>query len=96
MKSASLSLSNKVAVVIGGTSGIGRTLSLGLAEAGADVVPSGRREENIDEVASAIESVGRRTLRLTCDIGDRRSLQRLASSSIERFGKIYILVNCAA
>ncbi len=96
MKSASLSLSNKVAVVIGGTSGIGRTLSLGLAEAGADVVPSGRREENIDEVASAIESVGRRTLRLTCDIGDRRSLQRLASSSIERFGKIDILVNCAA
>lgn len=96
MKPASLSLSNKVAVVIGGTSGIGRALSLGLAEAGADVVPSGRRKENIDEVASEIESGGRRTLRLTCDIGDRESLEQLATASIERFGKIDILVNCAA
>ncbi len=96
MKPASLSLSNKVAIVIGGTSGIGRALSLGLAGAGADVVASGRRKENIDEVASEIESCGRRTLRLTCDIGDRESLQRLATSSLEHFGKIDILVNCAA
>jgi len=96
MKTDSLSLSNKVAVVIGGTSGIGRALSIGLAEAGADVIPSGRRKDNIDEVVSEIESVGRRTLRLTCDIGDRESLQRLAVASLERFGKIDILVNCAA
>jgi NAD(P)-dependent dehydrogenase (short-subunit alcohol dehydrogenase family) len=92
----SLSLSNKVAVVIGGTSGIGRALSVGLAEAGADVIPSGRRKENIDEVASEIESLGRRTLRLTCDIGNRESLQGLATASLEHFGKIDILVNCAA
>ena len=91
-----MTLSNKVAVVIGGTSGIGRALSLGLARAGADVVPSGRRKENIDEVASEIESSGRQTLRLTCDIGDRESLERLAAASLERFGKIDILVNCAA
>jgi NAD(P)-dependent dehydrogenase (short-subunit alcohol dehydrogenase family) len=91
-----MTLSNKVAVVIGGTSGIGRALSLGLAQAGADVVPSGRRKENIDEVASEIESSGRQTLRLTCDIGDRESLERLATASLERFGKIDILVNCAA
>jgi NAD(P)-dependent dehydrogenase (short-subunit alcohol dehydrogenase family) len=96
MKSASLSLANKVAVVIGGTSGIGRALSLGLADAGADVVPSGRRKENVDEVASAIESGGHRTLRQSCDIGDRESLERLAAASLERFGKIDILVNCAA
>jgi NAD(P)-dependent dehydrogenase (short-subunit alcohol dehydrogenase family) len=96
MKSDSLGLSNKVAVVIGGTSGIGRALSLGLATAGADVIPSGRRKENIDEVASEIESVGRRTLRLTCDIGDRESLQQVAAASLECFGKIDILVNCAA
>jgi len=96
MKPDSLSLSNKVAVVIGGTSGIGRALSIGLAEAGAEVIPSGRREENIDEVASKIESLGRRTLRLTCDIGDRESLHRLATASLERFGKVDILVNCAA
>jgi NAD(P)-dependent dehydrogenase (short-subunit alcohol dehydrogenase family) len=91
-----MTLSNKVAVVIGGTSGIGRALSLGLAQAGADVVPSGRRKENIDEVASEIESSGRQTLRLTCDIGDRESLEQLATASLERFGKIDILVNCAA
>jgi len=96
MKPDSLNLSNKVAVVIGGTSGIGRALSLGLAAAGADVVPSGRRKENIDEVASEIESGGRRTLRLTCDIGNRESLQHLATASLEHFGKIDILVNCAA
>jgi NAD(P)-dependent dehydrogenase (short-subunit alcohol dehydrogenase family) len=96
MKSAELNLSNKVAVVIGGTSGIGRALSLGLAEAGADIVASGRRQQNVEEVASEIESAGRRTLRQSCDIGDRESLQRLASASLERFGKIDILVNCAA
>lgn len=96
MKPGSLSLSNKVAVVIGGTSGIGRALSLGLAGAGADVVPSGRSKENIDKVAAEIESAGRRTLRLTCDIGDRESLQQLAATSLERFGKIDILINCAA
>jgi NAD(P)-dependent dehydrogenase (short-subunit alcohol dehydrogenase family) len=96
MKSAGLNLANKVAVVMGGTSGIGRALSLGLAEAGADIVASGRRQQNVEEVASEIESAGRRTLRQTCDIGDRESLQRLASASLERFGKIDILVNCAA
>jgi NAD(P)-dependent dehydrogenase (short-subunit alcohol dehydrogenase family) len=96
MKSASLSLSEKVAVVIGGTSGIGRALSIGLAAAGADVIPSGRRKQNIDEVASEIESNGRRTLRVTCDIADRESLEQLAAASVERFGKIDILVNCAA
>ena len=96
MKSASLNLSDKVAVVIGGTSGIGRALSLGLAEAGADVVPSGRRKENVDKVASEIESSGRRTFRMSCDTCDRESLQRLATASLEHFGKIDILVNCAA
>jgi NAD(P)-dependent dehydrogenase (short-subunit alcohol dehydrogenase family) len=96
MQSTNLSLSNKVAVVIGGTSGIGRALSLGLAQAGADVVPSGRRPAHINTVASEIESMGRRTLRKTSDIGDRGSLQELATATLEQFGKIDILVNCAA
>jgi NAD(P)-dependent dehydrogenase (short-subunit alcohol dehydrogenase family) len=96
MNPASLSLSNKVAVVIGGTSGIGRTLSLGLAAAGADVVPSGRRRENIDKVAVEIEALGCRTLRMTCDIGARQSLQQLAAATLKCFGRIDILVNCAA
>jgi NAD(P)-dependent dehydrogenase (short-subunit alcohol dehydrogenase family) len=96
MQSTNLSLSNKVAVVIGGTSGIGRALSLGLAQAGADVVPSGRRPAHINTVASEIESMGRRTLRKTSEIGDRGSLQELATATLEQFGQIDILVNCAA
>ena len=58
MSGALLNLQNKVAVVIGGTSGIGRALSIGLAHAGADVVASARRKENVEETADAIEACG--------------------------------------
>ncbi len=96
MRTTSISLANKVAVIIGGTSGIGRTLSLGLAEAGADVIASARRKQNVEEVASEIEARGRQTLRSTSDLCDRKSLEQLAAASLRRFGKIDILVNCAA
>jgi NAD(P)-dependent dehydrogenase (short-subunit alcohol dehydrogenase family) len=96
MPTTSISLAGKVAVIIGGTSGIGRALSLGLAEAGADIVASARRHHYVEEVASEIEARGRQTLRLTCDLGDRESLKQLAAASLQRFGKIDILVNCAA
>ena len=59
-----------VAVVVGGTSGLGRALSLGLADAGADVVVTARREPLVDEVAGEIEARGRRTLRMTADVTD--------------------------
>jgi NAD(P)-dependent dehydrogenase (short-subunit alcohol dehydrogenase family) len=95
MPYAPLSLEGKTAVVIGGTSGIGRALSLGLADAGADVVASARRQENVEETAAEIERHGRRTLRLASDLGDRASLERLLSASIERFGKVDILINSA-
>jgi NAD(P)-dependent dehydrogenase (short-subunit alcohol dehydrogenase family) len=85
----------KTAVVIGGTSGIGRALSLGLADAGADVVASARRQEQVDETAAAIEERGRKTLRLTSDVIDRDSLQKLLGASLDRFGKVDVLVNCA-
>src|SRR3984957_12721599 len=96
MPTTSISLAGKVAVIIGGTSGIGRALSLGLAEAGADIVASARRDHNVEEVASEIEARGRQTLRVTCDLRDRESLKQLAAASLQRFGKIDILVNCAA
>lgn len=96
MRTTSVGLANKVAVVIGGTSGIGRTLSLGLAEAGADVIASARRKQNVDEVASEIEARGRQTLRYTSDLCDRKSLEKLAEATLRRFGKMDILVNCAA
>ena len=90
-----LSLEGKVAVVTGGTSGIGRALSLGLADAGADVVATARRQQQVDETASEIEARGRQTLRLASDVCDRASLEALLVGVLERFGKVDILVNCA-
>ena len=91
----SLQLDGKIAVVIGGTSGLGRAISLGLAEAGADVVASARRQQQVDETAAEIEKLGRKTLRLASDIQDRASLERLLAETVARFGKVDILVNSA-
>jgi len=88
-------LEGKTAVVIGGTSGIGRTLSLGLADAGAEVISSSRRPEQVDETAAEIEQHGRQTLRLCSDVRNRTSLEELLAASIQRFTKIDILINCA-
>jgi len=90
-----LELDGKVAVVVGGSSGIGRALARGLAEAGADVVPSARRLELVNSVADEIESLGHRSLRVTCDVADRRSLERLLHASVQTLGKVDILINAA-
>jgi len=90
-----LELNDKVAVVIGGTSGIGRAIALGLAEAGADVIATSRRQEQVEAIARDIEARERRTLRLTSDVADRTSLERVLASSVEAFGKVDILVNSA-
>jgi NAD(P)-dependent dehydrogenase (short-subunit alcohol dehydrogenase family) len=95
MSSHLLSLEGKVAVVTGGTSGIGRALSLGFAEAGADVIATARGQQQVDETAAAIEAIGRQTLRLTSDVCDRASLERVRDAAIDKFGKVDILVNCA-
>ena len=91
-----LSLAGKTAVLIGGTSGIGRALSLGLADAGADVIASSRRQNLVDETATEIERRGRRTLRLASDLRNRASLDQLLAAALDRFGKVDILINCAA
>jgi NAD(P)-dependent dehydrogenase (short-subunit alcohol dehydrogenase family) len=88
-------LSGRAAVVIGGTSGIGRILARGLAQAGADVVPTARRADLIDEAAAEIESLGRRTLRVTSDVTNVASMTAVLNASIEAFGKVDIMVNCA-
>ncbi len=88
-------LSGRVAVVVGGTSGIGHSLALGLSDAGADVVATGRREAHIEEVAAEIESRGRRTLRVPSDVADTRSLERLKDACVKEFGKVDILL-CVA
>src|SRR5215212_2459269 len=90
-----LELTGRVAVVIGGTSGIGRAIAHGLAEAGADVVPTSRRPEQVEMAAGEIEERGRRTLRVTSDVGDRASLQSVLDLCLETFGKVDILVNSA-
>jgi NAD(P)-dependent dehydrogenase (short-subunit alcohol dehydrogenase family) len=90
-----LELTGKAAVVIGGTSGIGRAIAHGLAEAGADVVPTARRVEHINAAADEIEQRGRRTLRVASDVLDRASLENVLNESVKAFGKVDILVNCA-
>ena len=88
-------LSGRRAVVVGGTSGIGRTLALGLAEAGADVVATGRRESLVEAVAGEIETRGRRTLRIPADVSDPASLERVRDAMLGTLGGLDILV-CAA
>ena len=88
-------LSGKTAVIIGGTTGIGHALSLGLADAGADVIASSRRGDEVNKTAAEIEAKGRRTLRLTSDVKDRASLVSLREGVLEFFGKVDILINCA-
>jgi NAD(P)-dependent dehydrogenase (short-subunit alcohol dehydrogenase family) len=95
MEHPALDLSSRTAVVIGGTSGIGLTLAKGLAQAGADVVATGRRENLVQEVASEIKAMGRKSLVQECDVNERPSVQALCDRVIEEFGKIDILVNCA-
>jgi NAD(P)-dependent dehydrogenase (short-subunit alcohol dehydrogenase family) len=88
-------LNGRIAVITGGTNGLGREIALGFAEAGADVVVSSRRQQQVDSVAAEIEAFGRRTLRVTSDVLNRASLQRLHDAVIAAFGKVEILVNAA-
>jgi NAD(P)-dependent dehydrogenase (short-subunit alcohol dehydrogenase family) len=95
MAFAELDLTNRTAVVIGATSGIGKAIALGLADAGADVVPTGRRAKLAQESAREIETRGRRSLAIAADVANADSIQELADTVIEKFGKVDILVNAA-
>jgi NAD(P)-dependent dehydrogenase (short-subunit alcohol dehydrogenase family) len=88
-------LSGRVAVVMGGTSGIGRMIATSLAQAGADVVATGRRENLINEVAADIEKAGRKTLRQTTDASKRESIDALRDVVVKQFGRVDILLNAA-
>jgi NAD(P)-dependent dehydrogenase (short-subunit alcohol dehydrogenase family) len=95
MSQSQFDLAGRVAVVIGGTSGIGRALALGLADAGADVVATGRRETHVAEVAGEIEARGRRTLRIGSDVEHTESLETLLARTVETFGQVHIMVVAA-
>jgi len=90
-----LDLTSKTAVVIGGTSGIGLTLSTGLARAGADVIPTGRRTDLVESAAEAVRKLGRRALAQPSDVTDKSSLEALLHAACAEFGGVDILVNCA-
>jgi NAD(P)-dependent dehydrogenase (short-subunit alcohol dehydrogenase family) len=90
-----LDLTNKTAVVIGGTSGIGLALTRGLAQAGANVVPTGRRDEQVRSAVAEMVALGRRSFAQTCDVTDNGSLERLLKSVCGEFGSVQILENCA-
>jgi NAD(P)-dependent dehydrogenase (short-subunit alcohol dehydrogenase family) len=88
-------LSGRVAVVMGGTSGIGRAIALGLAEAGADVISTGRRSALVNQVGDEIEKLGRKTLRLPVDASSRKSIDALRDAALQEFGRVDILLNSA-
>jgi NAD(P)-dependent dehydrogenase (short-subunit alcohol dehydrogenase family) len=90
-----LDLTGRTAVVIGGTSGIGRALTRGLAQAGADVIATSRRVDLVDETSTEIEELGRRTLRVTSDVTNPGSLGELLAACVDAFGKVDVMVNCA-
>jgi NAD(P)-dependent dehydrogenase (short-subunit alcohol dehydrogenase family) len=88
-------LRRRVAIVTGGTTGLGHAIALGLAEAGADVVASSRRLEQVEKVAAEIEALGRRSLCVASDVVNRASVQELHDVVFKEFGKVDILVNAA-
>ena len=86
------SLKNRVAVVLGGTSGIGQAIARGLASAGATTIASSRDRDRVEAQAAEIEKLGSKTLRLPSDVQDRASLQNLCDEAVLAFGQVDILV----
>jgi NAD(P)-dependent dehydrogenase (short-subunit alcohol dehydrogenase family) len=91
----SLDLTGRTAVVVGGTSGIGLHIAKGLALAGANVVATGRRAELVRQIAAEIESLGRRSLSVACDVTSANSLEQLLAEVTAALGPVHILVNSA-
>src|SRR5688500_12169399 len=92
---AGLNLEGRVAVVIGGTSGIGHAIACALAEAGADVVPTGRREELVKSSCQRVRDLGRRSIERPVDVRDHESIVALRTAVLEAFGHLDVLVNSA-
>ncbi len=88
-------LSGKVALVTGGSRGLGREMMLAFAKAGADVVIAGRKLEACEEVAREVESLGRRALPVAAHVGQWEDNDRLAAAAHAAFGRVDVLVNNA-
>ncbi len=90
-----LSLEGKHALVFGGTSGLGKSIAVGFAQAGADVVPVSRHAEEVAKTAAEIRALGRRSLELTADVTRREDIQKVVDAMVKEMGRIDILVNSA-
>jgi NAD(P)-dependent dehydrogenase (short-subunit alcohol dehydrogenase family) len=92
---ASFDLSGKVALVTGGSRGLGRAMALGFARAGADIAIASRKQDACDVAASEVEALGRQALGLACHVGEWDALEPMVDAVYERFGRIDVLVNNA-
>lgn len=90
-----LDLSGQVAVVTGGSRGIGRAISVGLAEAGASVVPTSRTMEDVESAVAAVEETGSDALAVTTDVAEEESVEALYDAVDEAFDRLDIIVNTA-
>jgi NAD(P)-dependent dehydrogenase (short-subunit alcohol dehydrogenase family) len=88
-----VTVADKTAVVIGGTSGIGRAIALGFAEEGANVIAASRTRENVERTAEEIRERGAATVEVTCDVTDREAVRELRDEAIDAFGDVHVLVN---
>jgi len=90
-----LELTGRNAVVVGGTSGIGLTIAKGLAQAGANVIATGRRANLVEAAAEEIRKTGVKSLAISCDVGDTASIEAVLEGAKRQWGGVDILVNSA-
>lgn len=92
----SFDLQNKVAIITGGSRGIGEAIAQALAGAGANVVVASRKLENVQPVADAINAAGGQALAVACHTGERAQIESLVQQTVDTFGTVDIAVNNAA
>jgi NAD(P)-dependent dehydrogenase (short-subunit alcohol dehydrogenase family) len=90
-----LDFNGKVALVTGGSRGLGREMALALAERGADVIITSRKADACEAVAAEIQALGRQAMAYGCHVGHWGEIDALVDAAYERFGKIDILINNA-
>ncbi len=92
---ASFDLTGRVAIVTGGSDGIGKGIALAMAEAGADIVVAARQQQKIDAAVAEIKALGRRAIGVSVDVSDASQIQSIVDATMSEFGKVDVLVNNA-